>query len=192
MASTQPLVALILGAGPRIGLSVATKFANLGYSVATVSRSGTGQVAENGTLSIQADLSDLDAIPGIFTQVNAAFQAFPSVVVCVNGALTPPPDNNIFAVPPERVAFDFKVNTIAPYVAAREAVKGWATLPKDIKKTFIYTGNSTNVQIIPMALMLDVGIGKSASASWVGLADTLLSPNGYRSVSLNLWVSYVR
>jgi len=72
------------------------------------------------------------------------------------------------------------VNTISPYVAAQQAVKGWEMMDAETKKTFIYTGNITNVSIVPIPMMLDLGIGKSASAFWIGLADTIYSTKGFR------------
>jgi hypothetical protein len=80
----------------------------------------------------------------------------------------------------EIVASDLNVNTISPYIAAQQAVIGWETLPKETKKTFIYTGNILNVSIVPITLFLDLGIGKSASAFWIGLADTTYSARGFR------------
>jgi len=44
-------VALILGAGPRIGASVTEKFTSNGYQVAVASRSGTGTKTAEGVLS---------------------------------------------------------------------------------------------------------------------------------------------
>lgn len=42
--SSSTRVVLILGAGPRIGTSVATKFVNSGYKVAVVSHKGTSTI----------------------------------------------------------------------------------------------------------------------------------------------------
>lgn len=69
---------------------------------------------------------------------------------------------------------------MSPYVAAQEAVIGWETLPKDTKKTFIYTGNALNVSVLPVPMMLDLGVRKSASSYWIAVADMLHSAKGYR------------
>jgi NAD(P)-dependent dehydrogenase (short-subunit alcohol dehydrogenase family) len=174
-------VVLILGAGPRIGASVAEKFASKGYKVAVASRSGSGTRTTKGFLSLKADFTKPDSIPALFDAVKTEFHTSPSVVVYNAGRLTSPPDkDSIFSVSAESVALDLNVNTISPYVAAQQAVSGWETLPKETKKTFIYTGNITNVSIVPMPLMLDVGMGKAASAFWIGLADTMYSARGFR------------
>ncbi|KAF3762277.1 hypothetical protein M406DRAFT_347430 [Cryphonectria parasitica EP155] len=175
------LVVLILGAGPRIGASVAETFASNGYKVAIASRKGTGAKTAEGYLSIQADFTNPESIPAVFDTVKAAFSAAPSVVVYNAPALTPPPDSNsIFSIPAARFESDLKVNTVSAYVAAQQAVIGWETLSKDIKKTFIYTGNIQNVAILPVPLLVDLGVGKSASAYWLGVADATSAAKGYR------------
>jgi NAD(P)-dependent dehydrogenase (short-subunit alcohol dehydrogenase family) len=164
MTTYTPII-LILGAGPRIGTSVATKFVNSGYKVAVVSRKGTTTV--QGALALTADFAKPDSIPALFEAVKAEYKAAPSVVIYNAGTLTPPPDaESVLSVPAESVEADLKVNVISAYVAAQEAVKGWEMLPAEAKKTFIYTGNITNVSIVPMPMMITVGIGKSASAYW--------------------------
>jgi NAD(P)-dependent dehydrogenase (short-subunit alcohol dehydrogenase family) len=175
------LVVLILGAGPRIGASVAERFARNGYKVAVASRSGSGTKTVKGFLSLKADFTKPDSIPALFDAVKTEFHTSPSVVIYNAAALTNPPDkDSIFSISAESVALDLNVNTISPYVAAQQAVSGWETLPKETKKTFIYTGNILNVSIASMPMMLDLGMGKSASASWIGLADTTFSARGFR------------
>lgn len=174
-------VVLILGAGPRIGASVAEKFAGNGYQVAVASRSGDGTKNDKGYLSLKADFTKPESIPALFDAVKAEFQAAPSVVIYNAAAVTNPSDkDSILSIPGERVASDLNVNTVSPYIAAQQAVSGWETLPKETKKTFIYTGNIMNVSIVPIPLMLDLGMGKSASAFWIGVANTAYSARGYR------------
>ncbi|KAK9427228.1 hypothetical protein V1505DRAFT_359003 [Lipomyces doorenjongii] len=174
-------VILILGAGPRVGASVAEKFASNGYKIAVASRSGTGTKTAKGFLSLKADFTKPDSIPALFDAVKAEFHAAPSVVVYNVGTLTPPPDkDSVLSVSAESVASDLNVNTISPYVAAQQAISGWETLSKETKKTFIYTGNTLNVSVVPMPLLLNLGIGKSASAFWIGLANASYSAQGFR------------
>ncbi|KAL9113213.1 MAG: hypothetical protein Q9227_002548 [Pyrenula ochraceoflavens] len=178
---TTKSVVLILGAGPRIGASVAETFASSGYEVAVASRSGNDTKGSKGFLSLKADFTKPDSIPALFDAVKTEFHAFPNVVIYNAAALTSPPNkDSLFSIAAESVASDLNVNTISPYVAAQQAVSGWETLPKDTKKTFIYTGNIMNVSIVPMPPMLDLGMGKSASAFWIGLADAMYSAKGFR------------
>ncbi|KAI2623159.1 NAD(P)-binding protein [Hypoxylon sp. NC1633] len=175
------LVVLILGAGPRVGASVAAKFASKGYKVAIASRKGDGSETTEGYFSLKADFTKPDSIPALFDAVKAEFHAPPSVVVYNAASLTPPPDkDSVLSISVESVLSDLNVNTVSPYAAAQEAVKGWETLPKETKKTFIYTGNGLNLSVLPVPLMQNLGIGKSASAYWVGLADATYSSRGYR------------
>jgi NAD(P)-dependent dehydrogenase (short-subunit alcohol dehydrogenase family) len=178
--AAKPVV-LILGAGPRIGASVAEKFASEGYKVALVSRSGNGTKTTEHVLSLKADFTKPDSIPALFEAVKTEFHVSPSVVIYNAAALTMPSDkDSIFSISAESVGADLNINVVSPYVAAQQAVIGWETLPKETKKTFIYTGNITNVSIVPMPMMLNLGMGKSASAFWIGLAAAMYSAKGFR------------
>ena len=66
------------------------------------------------------------------------------------------------SAPIDEVQRDANVNTVSPYAAAQEAVKGFDTLPKEVKKTFFLTGNKTNVIVVPAF----VSLGMSKNASW--------------------------
>ncbi|KAI1472656.1 NAD(P)-binding protein [Daldinia caldariorum] len=172
---------LILGAGPRVGASVAQKFASSGYKVAIASRNGTGAKTAEGFLSLKADFAKPESIPALFNAVKTEFQTAPSVVVYNAASLTNPPDKDSpLSIPVDSVVSDLNVNTVSPYAAAQQAVKEWATLPKEARKTFIYTGNILNVSILPLPVFHNLGIGKSASAYWIGVADANYSPQGFR------------
>lgn len=182
MTMSTNAVVLILGAGPRIGAAVAEKFSNNGYKVALASRNaGKGTTNDKGFLLLEADLARPDTIASLFEAIEAKFQLPPSVVVYNAGSLTKPPEqDDPLSIAAEDVQKDFVVNTVAPYVAAHEAVKAWKRSQSDVKKTFIYTGNITNVSIVPMPLMVNVGMGKSAAAYWIGTADAAYKQLGYR------------
>lgn len=176
-------VALILGAGPRVGTSLAEKFASQGYKVAIVSRTGSGAstTSSDGILSLKADFAQPNSIPGLFSAVEGKFLSPPSVIVYNAGARTVPPvPDKLFSNSSEALVSDFNVNVLSAYVAAQEAVRGWDKLPQDVKKTFIYTGNALNTKIMPNAATVNLGIGKSASSYWIGLADTLYQAQGCR------------
>ncbi|KAL3454466.1 hypothetical protein BJX65DRAFT_301106 [Aspergillus insuetus] len=178
--ASQP-IALILGAGPRVGASVAAALKDKGYSIATASRSGTGTKTSEGYLSLAADFGNPSSIPPLFDSVKATFGAAPSVVVYNAAGLTPPPDNDsILSIPVESFVTDLNINTVSAYVAAQKAIEGWVTLPSDVKKTFIYTGNSLNVNILPVPLYFDLGVGKRASGYWIAVADETYAAKGYR------------
>ncbi|KAJ8106076.1 hypothetical protein ONZ43_g7184 [Nemania bipapillata] len=178
---TTNLVALVLGSGPRIGASVAEKFASQGYKVAVASRQGTGSKTPEGFLSLKADFSKPESIPALFEAVKSEFNSAPSVVVYNAAALTSPPvADSLFTIPVENVTSDLNVNTVSPYVAAQQAVAGWETLPSETKKSFIYTGNILNVNVMPVPAYTNLGMGKAASAFWISVADGTYSAKGYR------------
>ncbi|OTA60750.1 hypothetical protein K449DRAFT_383480 [Hypoxylon sp. EC38] len=169
---------------PRIGASVAEKFASDGYKVAVASRSGNGTKSIQGVLSLKADFAKPDSIPALFDAVKTEFKAFPNVVVYNAATLTNPPDkDSVLSIPTENVVSDLNVNTVSPYVTAQQAIRGWQTLPKETKKTFIYTGNILNVSVVPVPQFLDLGMGKAASAYWIGVADASYTAQGFRQVS---------
>jgi NAD(P)-dependent dehydrogenase (short-subunit alcohol dehydrogenase family) len=172
-------VALILGYGPNVGASVAKKLASQGFRVAVASRSGAAN--SDGFLSLKADFTQPSSISGLFDSVKKEFNAPPSVVV-YNAALTtkPPDEKNLFSLPVDTVQSEFNANTISAYVAAQQAVNGWATLPDGTKKTFIYTGNILNTTVWASPFMMSNGMGKSAAAYWIGVADQFYSSQGAR------------
>ncbi|KAI3320697.1 NAD(P)-binding protein [Xylariaceae sp. AK1471] len=174
-------VVLILGSGPRVGASVAQKFASNGYKVAVTSRNGTGSKTAEGYLSLKADLTKPDSVPALFDAVKAEFDSSPSVVIYNAAGLTPPPDKDAaLSISASNVASDLNLNTVSPYIAAQQAVAGWETLPKETKKTFIYTGNILNVSVPPVPLFVNLGMGKAASSFWIALADATYATQGYR------------
>lgn len=182
-------VAIIFGAGARVGASVAAKFASIGYRVALVSRNGAGAINDQGYLTLKADFNDPQSVAPAFDAVQAEFNIAPNVVIYNAGALSFPTDKtSVLSVPVDKVANDLNINTVSPYVAAQEAVKRWETLPAATKKTFIYTGNASNDILAPNPLWLTLGMGKSATAFWIGLSDKLYEAKGYRYVSSSLLV----
>ncbi|KIX99398.1 uncharacterized protein Z520_04974 [Fonsecaea multimorphosa CBS 102226] len=178
---TSTSVAFILGYGPRVGAAVARKLASNGYHVAVASRGGSNSKTSDGFLSLKADFTSPDSIPALFRSVKDEFHAAPAVIVYNASTYTPPPvEGSVFSTPLETVVSDMNVNTLSAYVAAQQAVDGWTTLPAETKKTFIYTGNIMNVRVLPWPTMMTPGMGKSAAAYWIGLADTLYSAKGFR------------
>ena len=81
----QGKVVLILGAGPRLGRNIASKFADGGYKVALAARSLDSGVSSDGFLNIQADLSDPQALLEVFKTTTNTLGA-PNIVI-YNGKL---------------------------------------------------------------------------------------------------------
>jgi NAD(P)-dependent dehydrogenase (short-subunit alcohol dehydrogenase family) len=73
-------VLLVLGAGPKIGLSVAKAFADKGYKVALAARSLQDGVGEDEYLHLKIDLANTEEIQKVFTKVKEKL-GVPAVVV---------------------------------------------------------------------------------------------------------------
>ncbi|GAM91425.1 hypothetical protein ANO11243_094750 [Dothideomycetidae sp. 11243] len=173
-------IALILGAGPRIGAAVAQRFAAEGYRVAIASRSGSAH-SDKSILSLKADFSRPGSVADVFAAVQKEFNVGPSVVVYNAATLTPPPaQGDVFSISVDSVEGDLVVNSVSSYAAAQAAVKAWEGMNGAGGKTFIYTGNYLNTKVPPVPFMTTLGMGKSAAAYWIGVADAAYRDKGYR------------
>lgn len=88
------------------------------------------------------------------------------------------PADNPLAISFDDLQQDFAVNTAGVVVAAKRAVEGFAQLPDGASKTFIYTGNFLNEQIMPA--LFSGGIGKSATAHVMHVASNAYADKGYQ------------
>jgi hypothetical protein len=70
------------------------------------------------------------------------------------------------------------INATSVFVAAQQAVLGFAELPTNAAKTFFYTGNILNVVALPS--FMDAGTGKSASAHMMMAAAAAYKDRGYK------------
>ena len=163
-----------------MGAAVANSFAASGFKVAVVARKGTDSKTDEGYLSIKADFAQPESISAVFDVVMTQLGAAPNIVVYNAASLTPPSDNDsVLSIPAARVTNDLNINTVSPFVAAQEAINGWETLSAGAK-LFIYTGNAQNEIVLPVPMMLNLGVGKAASAYWVGQAAGAYGAKGYR------------
>ncbi|KAF2490641.1 hypothetical protein BU16DRAFT_596931 [Lophium mytilinum] len=156
MAAKSPVV-LILGAGPNIGQAVARTFASKGYKVAIASRSLKEADSTDNQLNIPSDFSKTDDVVNAFAKVNKVF-GIPSVVVYNVSASTFTPADDPFALSFADFSRDTTINIHSAFVAAQQAVSGFAQLPASASRTFIYTGNVLNIAILPR--FISQGIGK--------------------------------
>jgi hypothetical protein len=78
----------------------------------------------------------------------------------------------------------FNTNTLSVWEAARHAVDGFDTLPTDVPKSFIYTGNVQNVAILPQMFFITLGLGKAATSYLLGAASVAFKDKGFKYVRL--------
>jgi hypothetical protein len=76
---------------------------------------------------------------------------------------------------------DMNVNTTSAFVAAQEAVLAFEQLPESASRTFIYTGNILNTTT--MGPLLDLGVGKSATAYIIQSAAKAYQDKGFKYVA---------
>lgn len=70
------------------------------------------------------------------------------------------------------------VNNTSVFVAAQQAVLGFAELPADAPRVFAFTGNILNVRPLPQ--FLESGAGKSASAHMMMAAAAEYKEKGFK------------
>ncbi|KAJ3945465.1 hypothetical protein N0V92_013524, partial [Colletotrichum tropicale] len=113
----SPPVLLILGAGSRVGASIAKHFSSAGYAVALVSRSAPSPPAVDPSTSflrVRADLSVPAQVSGAFAAVRAHFGGVEPRVVVYNAAtVSQPPDaENLLSLDVGTVESDLRVNAL--------------------------------------------------------------------------------
>ncbi|KPM45544.1 hypothetical protein AK830_g972 [Neonectria ditissima] len=176
MAAKSPIV-LIIGAGPNIGQAVARNFASKGYKVALAARSLKAADSTANQLNIPSDFSKPDDVVNAFTKVKEVL-GIPSVVVYNVSANHFTPADDPFSLSFADFSSDTNINIHGAFIAAQQAVSGFAQLPASAARTFIYTGNVLNVAILPR--FLSQGIGKSGAAHMIWAASDAYKDRGYK------------
>ncbi|KAF1807953.1 putative short chain type dehydrogenase [Eremomyces bilateralis CBS 781.70] len=176
MAAKSPIV-LIFGAGANVGMSVARTFASQGYKVALAARSLKEADSTDDQLNIPSDFSNTDSILNAFDKVKQVF-GIPSVVVYNASAASFTPADDPLSLSLADLNHVTNINIFSAFVAAQQAVLGFAQLPASAARTFIYTGNITNVAIIPK--FMSQGIGKSGAAHMIWAAAEAYKDRGYK------------
>ncbi|OAR01181.1 hypothetical protein LLEC1_03857, partial [Akanthomyces lecanii] len=176
MPSTSPVV-LILVAGPNIGKALARTFTSGGYRVGLAARSLKEADSTDTQLNITSDFSKTDDVIHAFAKVKQAF-GIPSVVIYNCSANTFTPADDPLAIPLADFRSERTINIDSAFVAAQQAVLGFEQLPPSAARTFIYTGNVTNVAVIPK--MLSSGVGKSGAAHMIWAASAGYKDRGYK------------
>ncbi|KAM3088714.1 hypothetical protein ACMFMG_000343 [Clarireedia jacksonii] len=168
-------IALILGAGPNIGLNVARVFSSNSYKTIVVSRTAKEDLTKSADLTIQADFSDPKSIKPIFDEVNQKI-GVPNVVIY--NAAAAKLGVEPFSIPLEDFISTVNVNTVSTYAAIQEAIAGFQTLPESALKTFIFTGNALNRVVFPS--LIPFGAAKTAVAHMIEGASGLYAKEGFR------------
>jgi hypothetical protein len=94
-------------------------------------------------------------------------------------AVTANPPKDPLSVSISDFTKDLTINTISTFAAAQAAIQGFAQLPDTASRTFIYTGNILNTNFI-IPPLLDLGVGKSATAHVIHSASAAYKEKGYK------------
>ncbi|KAJ5921479.1 hypothetical protein N7466_009805 [Penicillium verhagenii] len=175
--STLSPVLLVLGAGPNVGAAVAKAFAAKGYKVALASRKAKEEESSQDELYISCDLSDPTSISAVFTKVKETL-GVPSVVVYNAAAASRADLQDPLSMPLAEFNQELSINTTSVFAAAQQAAKGFAELPAEASKTFIFTGNILNTKVFPP--LLSLGVGKAATAHLIEYLAGAYPFNGYK------------
>lgn len=191
---------LLFGFGARTGVGIAAKFSSAGYNVAVVGRSLSEGLSKEDYLGIKEDLAETSRIPGIFNKVKSQFGAPPNTVIYSGGqtmatiSQTAEVDyvslilaygfesvdpSDPLAIPTARFEHALNINITSAYAAAGQAVKGFADLPSDMPKTFVYIGNK-NSDGLYLTSMMAIGVGKSGGSFMIAAAAKAYEKKGYR------------
>ncbi|KAH8668413.1 putative short-chain dehydrogenase [Xylariales sp. PMI_506] len=170
-------IALILGAGSNIGQHAARAFAAKGYKLALAARSLNEKESTSESLNIQSDFSDPEAVVRAFEKTKSEL-GVPSVVIYNAAAVNATDAKDPLAVPLQAFSRSLAINTTSAFVAAQQAVAGFETLPESAARTFIYTGNILNTTT--MGPLLDLGVGKSATAHIIESAANAYKDKGFK------------
>lgn len=135
-------VALIVGAGPGLGASLARTFAQAGYDVAVASRHAAGLeplCSETGARHFVCDVSDAQSVQDLFRQLDAEL-GVPDLVVYNAGAYTRGPIANLDL---NAVRSTLSVNGWGALVVAQEAAQ--RMIPRG-SGTMLFTGASAGIK----------------------------------------------
>ncbi|CCH44382.1 3-oxoacyl-[acyl-carrier-protein] reductase [Wickerhamomyces ciferrii] len=175
-------VAIIFGAGAKVGTHVTQKFLQNGYKVVTVSRSDNLSLSDatgESYFHFKGDLADTKVVPSVFAKTKEVFGE-PNVVVYNAAAVsrTTPNGEEFLKLTVEEVEADQSVNVTSALLAIQEAVKSFKTLPNEKSKAFIYTGNIQYSQ--PFPFISSLGLGKAGAYSALTVANEYFSKDGYK------------
>ncbi|KAH8429235.1 uncharacterized protein LDX57_006902 [Aspergillus melleus] len=169
-------ILLILGAGPNVASSTAALFAAQGYKIALVSR-GFSASFDSSYTHIRADLTAPGTVHKAFEEVKAKFGNPPNVVIHNAYHVFPAAPGNPLTLNQDELEHDLAVNFTSAYLTAQEAVKGFASIPDDVPKSFIYTANGLNLK--PQPRLVSLGVGKIAMGHVIENAVLAFKGKGY-------------
>jgi NAD(P)-dependent dehydrogenase (short-subunit alcohol dehydrogenase family) len=183
---SHPL-ALVIGAGPGIGLATGRRFAREGFNVGLVAREGgcleafEGALAEAGAPSartLAADVRDAEALQQALERLQDGNLGEPRVLVynASFGHATPPS-----RLGPEELEEAFRANVLAALQSARGVLPALRAAGRG---TILFTGGG--LALSPKAREASLSIGKAALRSLALCLAEELEPEGIHVATLTV------
>ena len=169
---SSPL-AVILGVGPLLGLSIAQRFAREGFRTVLVGLDGAFLAAQTallpGSQGIVCDLGEPGVVAPLFQQIRAE-QGDAQVLLYNASSGTRGPASGL---DPEALSRDLRVNALAPLEAAREVLPA---MRRAGQGTLLFTGGGLALK--PQAEMASGSMGKAALRQLALCLAEELAPEG--------------
>lgn len=174
-------LAVVVGAGPGIGLAAALRFRREGFRVAVLARPGDPleafREALGGALALGADLT----LPGEAEralEAVAAAEGLPDVLLYNASAGAPGPAADL---DPDRALADLRVNVAAPLAAARWALPNMRSKGRG---TLLFTGGGLGLR--PQPGLASGSLGKAALRSLALSFAAELAPEGIHAATVTV------
>jgi NAD(P)-dependent dehydrogenase (short-subunit alcohol dehydrogenase family) len=164
--------ALIIGAGPGVGASLARRFSAAGLKVAIAARSTPSLAAiagETGAEAFAADATDPESVARLFAAAEAKLGEIDVVVYNVGARIRGP----LAELDPEAVRQAFEINAFGGFLAAREAAKRFG--PRG-RGALFFTGATASLK--GYAISAPFAMGKFALRALAESAARELGPKG--------------
>lgn len=173
------LLAVVLGAGPQIGLSVGRRFAEGGCRVAMVGLDAgpLETVALPGSEVFVADLARPGAVADVFWRIRERMGEAGVLVYNASGGTR----GTASSLPPEALARDLRVNALAPLEAVREVLPA---MRKAGKGTLLFTGGGLALK--PQVDAASASMGKAALRQLALCLAEELAPAGIHAATVTV------
>lgn len=172
MDAFQPKRALIVGAGPGLGLSLGRAFTCAGMRVAFASRSPDGlraSASEMGAEIFACDVADRRSVAALFDQVDHKFGTIDVVVFNASPRVKGP----LVALDPDDVHHALSVTAFGAFTVAQQAARRMLAVGRG---AILFTGASASVKGYPGSAPF--AMGKFALRGLAQSAARELAPKG--------------
>ena len=174
-------LAVILGVGPLIGLSVTRRFAREGFQTAMVGLAAAFLEAQasaiSGARAYVSDLGEANAMSDLFRRIRQALGAANVLIYNASAGQR----GQASSLDPGALLHDLRVNAIAPLEAVQEVLPA---MRQTGKGTILFTGGGLAIK--PQADMASGSMGKAAIRQLALCLAEELSPEGIHAAMVTV------